>query len=253
MKSHDRKPPDTRWLKPDASPDGREGNYRDNGNRVRGDLVRPSVDLARRWRRAVPRQLRLPLDCMPDRQGHAAAGGAQGRDRRRVGLQSCSHQVADDLPARKGQRQPLLPAGSDDSRSGWRKARPTPEHVRIGGRLRRAFKQGLPPLRRSRRIRPSAGARQATSPIVIATPRPVITSGPPIMHAGQKSRRRTLRAMTAVRTRASGLQRRDSVLRGGRRRVTGGQASDQSRGPRMRCPCPGRGLAGDNSTRSAIQ
>lgn len=181
VESHDRKPPDTRWLKPDASPDGREGNYRDNGNRVEETWYGHLLILPDAGGEPFPASYAFHSTACPI-----------GKDMlRRAGRKVVIDGVSVSNPAlikwrmtsrpEKGNGSPYyLPVPTIVGRAGEKNG-PTPDEWRRAAQLRKTFKQGLPVEEEPPMPPEPPTLDQVDKPVVIATPRPMIASGRPII------------------------------------------------------------------------
>lgn len=171
IESHNVKPADTRWMKKNESPDGREGNYRaSNGNRV-----------DETW---YTSELVLLDDGSPPFVATQAFHGTAvvvGKDMlRRAGRKVAG--VANPVLTKwrmtsrsesNGKDRWSLPVATIVGQFGEERG-PTIEEVRLAGLLRRSLKQGLP-------IEPEPP--EPPPEPVERTPRPMITSGRPIVRA----------------------------------------------------------------------
>ena len=174
VESHSVKPPDTRWLKPHESPDGREGNYRQsNSNRIEETWYVPGLIL-------------LDDGRPPFIATYAFHGAACpiGRDM----LRRAARKITVDgalvsntvltkwrMTSRsdKGVGGPYyLPQPTIVGRVGEERG-PTAEQWRLAANLRKTFKQGLP----------FEGEPPLPPEPVERTPRPVITNGRPIVRS----------------------------------------------------------------------
>ena len=155
---HDTKPPNARWLKKDESPDGREGLY------LIGVDGRADNRIEETW--YVPALVLLDDGSEPFVATYAFHGTACpiGKDMlrraaRKVMVDGAS--IANPAlfkwrmtsrPERGVGGAYYLPAPTIVGRFGEERG-PTADQVRIAGRLRKAFKHGLPRVRKSRRSR----------------------------------------------------------------------------------------------------
>jgi hypothetical protein len=179
---HDTKPPDTRWLKPNESPDGREGNYRQtNSNRIEET-----------W---YSHQLILPDDgSKPFVATYGFHGTACpiGKDMlRRASRKAQGQAVGNSVlvkwrmtsrPETGGGNRWFLPVPVIVGRHGEASG-PTDDQVRLAIKLRSAFKQGLPIEADPPTPPMPPTLDQDAKPVVVATPRPMITSGRPIIRS----------------------------------------------------------------------
>jgi hypothetical protein len=184
---HDTKPPNARWLKKDVSPDGRAGLYLIGLDGRAGNRIEET------W--YVPELILLDDGSKPFVATYAFHGTACpiGMDM----LRRAARKVMVDgepvsnpalvkwrmtsRPEKGNGGAYYLPEPTIVGRFGEERG-PTSDQVELAAQLRKAFRQGLP-IGEEPPEPPAPALDIDDKPIVVATARPVITSGRPVVRA----------------------------------------------------------------------